>query len=402
MAGGMSVLGLVGIMLGLFAIPVAFTQATRAKIVYLTGIYFMHVAACLVYYWRAQTGVAYSAMYYYDLAHYYDDGFSLGTQAILYVTQYIKFSVGGTYLDFYLLYQAIGFFGIAILLRTFEEIHDELQLPHRPYLYALVALPSLHFWSSALGKDGPFLFAVSLAIWATMRLPKRAKALLAALLVMLVIRPHVALVAVAALSLAVMVGRGIPTYARVGLFVVAAVGIAIATSALQTTYSIDLTSSESIGAQFERRDNVLQSSEAGTTAVDAGFAIRLFSLMFRPLFFDADELFALLASFESLFLVVVVVMLVRRSRELIGLFRTVFFARYALIFGFGMTMFLALTYWNVGLGLRQKWTMMMPMYLVLLVAVLAVRLARKRATTAVVPGEMLDYPGPGRPRPALR
>lgn len=384
-------LGLIGIILGFFAIPVAFTHPTRVKVAYMALIYLMHVAASVVYYLRALESLADSFMYYYDPYQMYQDGFNVGTQGIVYITQYMKDAVGGTYLDYFLIYQAIGFLGITLLLRVFEEIHDELRLPHRPFLYALIAIPSLHFWSSALGKDGPFLLATSLALWASMRLPNRAKALIGALLLMLFIRPHIAVVAAAALSLAVVVGKGIPIYLRVALFMVALLGTGLAASTLESTYSIDITSAESIGQQFERRDDVLHSEDAGTTAVNASFPIRLLSLMFRPLFFDADELFAMIASFESLFLIGMVFLLLLRFRDLVGLFRNVFFARYATIFALGLTIFLALSYWNVGLGLRQKWTMLMPMYLVLFVAVVAVRWAKVRSAVEAVPG----YPLPG-------
>ena len=398
----MSILGLIGIILGFCAIPIAFAHPTRIKVAYLTLIYLMHIAATLVYFWRAQDNMADSHMYYFDPYRNYEDGFTVGTQAVIYVTQYLKSTIGGTYLDFYLLFQPIGFLGIAILLRVFEEIHDELRLPHRPYLYAMVAIPSLHFWSSALGKDGPFLLATSLALWASMRLPRRAKALIGALLLMLLIRPHIAFVAAAALSLAVVMGKGIPIYLRVALFLVAVAGTGLASSTLQSTYSIDITSAESIGQQFERVDNVLQSADAGTSAVAGSFPVRLLSLMFRPFFFDANELFALIASFESLFVIWLVLLLLLRFREVFGLFQNVFFARYALIFAFGLTIFLAISYWNVGLGLRQKWTMLMPMYMVLLVAVLAVRRARKRSMAQVVAPVALGYPTAGPRRPAVQ
>jgi hypothetical protein len=395
-----TILGLIGIILGFFAIPVAFTRSSRPKVAYITLLYLMHVAVSLVYYWRAQVSIADSHMYYYDPEHYYEFGFGLGTQAIVYITQYIKTTLGGTYLDFYLLFQPIGFLAIAIMLRAFEEIHDELRLPHSPYLYALATIPSLHLWSSALGKDGPFLLAVSLVLWAAMRLPQRARALLGGLLLMMLIRPHIALVAVGALSVAVVVGKGIPLYMRVALFIVAAAGTGVAVSAIQSAYSIDVTSSESIGQQFERRDNVLQSDDAGNSAVNANFPVRLLSLLFRPLFFDADELFAVVASFESAFLIYLFLFLLLRTRQVIGLFRNVFFVRYAIFYALGLTFFLALSYWNVGLGLRQKWSMLMPMYLVLFVAVQAVLQAKKRGAAQGTP-EPLPYPPTAQPRPAL-
>lgn len=399
----MSILGLVGIILGFFAIPLAFTHATRLKVVYMTMIYLIHVAASVVYFRRAQEGVADSALYYYDLFSSYQDGFSVGTQGMIYIVQYMRHTVGGTYLDFYLLFQAIGFFGITILLRVFEEIHDELRIPYAPYFYALIAIPSLHFWSSALGKDSPFLLATSLALWASMRLPSRTKSLIAALLLMLFLRPHVAIVAGVALSLAVIVGKGISAYARTALFVMAVAGTALAITTLQSVYAIDITSAESIGQQFERVDMVLNSDDAGTTAVTGNFAVRLLSLLFRPLFFDATEMFALIASLESVLMIWVVLLLLVRFKDVFQVFRNVFFARYALIYAFGMTMFLAIGYWNVGLGLRQKWSMLVPMYLVLLVAVIAVRRARKLTMAQAVPREIaLGYPAADPRQPAIQ
>jgi hypothetical protein len=398
-----SILGLIGIILGFFAIPVAFTQATRLKVAYMAMIYLIHVAACLTYYSRAQAGEADSALYYFDPGQNYQDGFGFGTQGMIYIVQYLRDTFGGTYLDFYLLFQAIGFLGLAILLRILEEVYDELRIPYAPYFYALIAIPSLHFWSSALGKDGPALLATSLALWASMRLPSRAKALIGALLLMLFIRPHIALVAAAALSLAVVVGRGIPVYLRIVLFFVSVAGTGLAATTLESTYAIDITSSESIGQQFERRDNVLQSDEAGTTAVTGNFTVRLLSLLFRPLFFDADELFSLVASFESLVVLGIILLLLARWRDTFQLLKSVFFARFALIYALAMTIFLTLGYWNVGLGLRQKWTMLMPMYLVLLVAVMAVRRARKQGMADAVSMErVLGYPSSETPHRAVQ
>jgi hypothetical protein len=398
-----SLLGLIGIILGFFAIPLAFTQATRLKVAYMTVLYLIHVAVSVVYFRRAEVGAADSALYYYDPGQNYQDGFNSGTQGLIYIVQYLRDTVGGTYLDFYLLFQAVGFLGITILLRVLEEIHDELRVPHAPYFYALMAIPSLHFWSSALGKDAPFLLATATALWASMRLPSRAKALIAALLLMLFIRPHIAVVAGAALSLAVVVGKGIPMYLRFLLFLVAVAGTGYAATTLESVYAIDITSAESIGQQFERRDNVIESDEAGTTVVTGAFSVRLLSLMFRPFFFDANELFAMVASFESLFLLWMVLFLLGRSPDVWRLFRTVFFARFALIYALALTVFLTLGYWNVGLGLRQKWTMLMPMYLVLLVVVMAVRRARKRSRAEAVPIETaLAYPSSGPRQPAVQ
>ncbi|HEX8669495.1 MAG TPA: hypothetical protein VF727_14105 [Allosphingosinicella sp.] len=375
----MTVIGLFGILLGFFAIRIAYRQPTKNKVAFLMLAYALHLTATVIYHRMGETTQIDAQQYYYDFAGSYDRGFAIGTQFFVFVTVSARKLIGGTFLDYFLIYQALGFYGIALLIRIFEETYDELRLPYPPYIYLIALLPSLNFWSTAIGKDPPYLLATCLALWASMRLPRRTVALAGALMLMLIVRPHTALMAIGALSVAVIAGKGMPMAARILLFVAAIAGTAFATVALQQTYAIDVTSAESISQQFERRQETLNSKDAGATAVDAALPIRLLSLYFRPLFFDARDAFALVVSFENLVIVAVMLLLLMQPGDLMRLFRRVFYVRYAMTLALAMTLFLSLSYWNVGLGLRQKWVMLMPAIAVLFVSLRAVQDARRRS-----------------------
>ncbi|MDP8993384.1 MAG: hypothetical protein M3N07_00125 [Pseudomonadota bacterium] len=400
----MTALGLIGIFLGALAFRLAFIGRTFGKILLLAAAYALHVAAAFVYYRRTEADIADTYGYYYDPMGMYGEGFGLGTQFIVFAVQSIKHMVGGTYLDYFFLFQALGYAGICLLMRVADEIYSELGLRMPPYLYLLLFVPSLHFWSSAVGKDAPFLFSAVLAIWSSMRLPQRLLGLVAALLLMLLIRPHIFLVAVAALALAAMAGRGVRAHVRVALFVAASAGVAFAISAVQETFNIDVTSSESVMQQLERREGVLQTEDAGNTSVNAAYPVRLLSLLFRPLFFDAQGLFGLISSMENLAILLLVSVILFRIRFVAALVRNIVYIRFTVIFTLMLILFLALAYYNVGLGLRQKWTMVMPGLFVVLITLLCAQARRRsdlRARAAipfppgVVQGESFAHGGGG-------
>jgi CDP-diglyceride synthetase len=111
----------------------------------------------------------------------------------------------------------------------------------------------------------------------------------------------------------------------------------------------------------------------------------VFSLLFRPLFFDAGSMPAFIASFENLILLVLGAVLLTRYKLLIMLSKKVFFVRFALMHSLVLTLMLALTYYNVGLGSRQKAVMITPSLIVLLMVTMGLAEVRRRQRLASQP-----------------
>ena len=185
----MTLMGLLGVILALLAWQVAFVEKTRTRIAVFFLAFLFHIGTAVVYYFWSQTTSADAIMYYYDPYRFYGTGFGMGTRFVVYLVQFLRESLGGTYLDYFLLFQAFGFWGIVFLMRTFEEVHIELGTPQSRFSYLLLLLPGVHFWTSAIGKDGPLFLAASLAVWSAMRLRRRFVGFSLAVLLMVLFRP---------------------------------------------------------------------------------------------------------------------------------------------------------------------------------------------------------------------
>jgi hypothetical protein len=380
-----TLVGILGILLGLCAWPFAFVNPTRARMGVFALLYLAHVASAIVYYLYVQTAAADSAMYYFDSFNMAEEGFGLSTQFVVWIVQVVKAVIGGTYLDYFLLFQAFGFFGLVVLMRIMEEIFLELEAPQPPFSYALLFLPGLHFWTSSIGKDGLLFTAVCLAIWASMRLSRRFIQFGVGILIMVLIRPYIALVAMMALALTFIGNKRIHIVLRVVLGGVAVLGAGLAATMVQSTFRVDVTNADSISDFLAQRETIVDHVDAGNTAVNAALPIRILSLLFRPLFFDAEGWFAYIASLESVVALAAVGYLLIHLRSSVKLARAVPFLRFGMALTIGATLLLGLTYFNVGLGLRQR-TMIMPGLLALVVALRAVRAFRSESQAAEAPG----------------
>jgi hypothetical protein len=381
-------LGVLGILLGLLAWPLAFVHRTRARVGLFAALFLTHAICGFIYYNYAVNFGSDSSMYYFGINGYYETGFGLSTQFIIFVVQTIKGAVGGTYLDFFLLFQAFGFFGIALLMRVMEEVYTALDLPQTPWSYLLLFLPGIHFWTSAIGKDGILFTACCLALWAAMHLKRRYLAFAIAMGLMILVRPHIALIALVAASWTMLRDRTTNVMLRTVLVLVSLGGLVVAAATMKSTFALDVTSADSISDFLAVRDNVKATSSSddlGNTAVlNAPYPVRVLSFLFRPLFVDADGPFGYIASLENTVYLFIFGFLLLRIRTLLAALRSAPFIRYALIFAGGVTLALSIDYYNVGLGLRQK-TMVVPAVLIIFIAIAAIRQAQLRAAQVVQP-----------------
>jgi hypothetical protein len=312
----------------------------------------------------------------------YEEGFGLNTTFIIYLVQLPKSFFGGTYLDYFLLFQAVGFFGLVVLMRTFEEIYLESGTSPPPYIFLLLFMPSLHYWTSAIGKDSLFFFGICLTLWAAMNFRRRIIALSVGMLLMLAIRPHIAVIAAAAFTVAVLIDRNTRLAIKIPVFVAGIAGTIFAVFTVWSTFSIDLTDIDAYSDVLAGREALTSTEDAGRTAVNAAYPVRVVSLLFRPLFLDANGLLGVIVSLENLLLVVIMITMLAKFRTLRQLTRGVAFVRYAVVCSVVVTAVLALGYYNVGLGIRQKATMILPQILVAFVALRALQGARLAAVAA--------------------
>lgn len=373
----MTPFGLVGIMLSIAGFRFARAFDARSRMVLFVLLMLTHIGAAIAYFLYAQEFGGDVLYYYNDPNGVYGIGTGLSTIFVINFVQFLKEYFGGSILDYMLLFQAMGFWGILFILRAFDDIHEELGQPTFNRLYLLLFLPGLHYWTSAIGKDAPVFLGVAMCTWAAFRLQARYLAFGAGVAIMLLVRPHIALMALIALALTLLLGRNTSLLMRVGLGAVVLAGIGSVAGLVEGTVSgLSLSSTDSVAEFIESKSTVSEESGGDLNIIGAAFPVKLFSLLFRPFFIDANGVFGYVASLENVVLLVVIFTLVRRFKTALGVARSAMFARFALLFFVMLTFLLAMVNYNVGLGLRQK-MMMMPALLVFFAALMAVRAVQK-------------------------
>ncbi len=380
----MTFVGVTAMLLSLLAIAWFSPIKSNFRLGLFLVIVILHLAATFIYYIYVQSNDADTALYYYDVYGFYARGFGLSTTFVIWLTQTLIRLIGGTYLDYFLLYQVLGIWGLALVFRTMEEIADTLGTSVPPLMFALMFLPGMYFWTAAIGKDAPLFLACAMVVWASFSISTRWMWFGVAIGIMVLIRAHIAFATVAALAIAMVTGRGVPNVARFALFAVAIVSGWWILGTLQSELNADLSSIDGIAGFVET-----QTSQA-TIGVDdslrnAPFLIKLLSLIYRPFFVDTNNIFGLVASVQNVAMLAITFVIVRNFR----LFRKIFSAslpiRFATIHFIGINLMLTLGYYNVGLGLRQR-EMATPALLALFGALYtAAWLQNSARTNSVVP-----------------
>jgi hypothetical protein len=394
-----TVFGLLGILLSLAGFRFARVSGSRSRLVLFVLLLLAHVGATLVYSLYAQEFGGDALMYYNDPYGIYGSAGGLSTIFLVNFVQFLRSYVGGTFFDYFLLFQAMGFWGILFVLRTFDDIHQELGQPLFKNVYLLLFLPGLHFWTSAIGKDAPLFLGVAMCVWGAFRIQTRYPAFAAGLAIAVLIRPHITLIALTALALTMLLERNTKLILRIALLAVALAGVGSVATLVENSYlGLNLTNADSVSEFIETKSAVSEESGGDVSIIGASFPVKLVSLLFRPFFVDATGALGYVASLENVVLLIIIVTLLWRFRTCWAIGRRTLFARFSFFFFVMLTVLLAMVNYNVGLGLRQK-MMMMPALLVFFATLLAVREARKRVygpATGPYAGAPVGPPGYGR------
>jgi hypothetical protein len=350
----MTALGAFWVLMGLITLSWGMIERSNRKLGLLVLIFVLHLVTTLVYYRYVQANDADTKLYYYDPYKFYGDRFSLGTVFLIYLVQWLRGLIGGSYFDYFLLFQLFGLAGIMVLVRTLEELTQILRSTWPPVFTVMVLMPGIYFWTSAIGKDAPLFLASSLAIWAGLQFARRWLWFGLALVLMVLFRPHVALVAAAALALAVVLGRGISPAVRTAAIAFAVICTGFIAQTVQSSLQIDLTSVGSIASYVENQTAVASGASGDNALAGMSYPLKLLSLLYRPLFVDAGGLFGLVASFQNLFMLFASFVMLRQFGTWRAMFRASLGIRFATVYLIGMILLLTVMYYNVGLGLRQR------------------------------------------------
>lgn len=310
-------------------------------------------------------------------------GRNLETQRIADITGGIFVVTGQTWFGGFFIFSAMCFTGQVLMLRAVRRAIPEANW--RKYAWLVLFWPSLLFWPSSIGKEAVLLGCLGLLGYGAALLlapePRiRGVPIFGAgLAVVALIRPHVALMAVAGLMVSAGVGVLFRRSQRAGsvrsraVQLVAIVGLILSFGAVSTQVSslFDENAGEATSTGNALTQTKEQTSTGGSefrtysATSPATMVPGVLSVIFRPFPWEAHNLNSLIAAVECLLLAGLFALSWRSllAVPLVALRRpfVVYAAVFTLVFG------VAFSYvGNFGILARQR-TQMLPLLFVLLV-----------------------------------
>lgn len=348
-------------------------------------LYAWHTAFCIIYALYTLDNVS-DARGYYEAALQGNIIFSFGSAAVESITYFCVVVLGLSFLGTFLFYNIFGFIGLVAFDASLRVATADKSRNVRRLATVIILLPSISFWSSAIGKDSLSFLAVNLALWAALNFKRRSWLMVFAVLIMLLVRPHMAGIMIMALAGSQLIQRKVPLGRRLVFG-----GLALAASAVMVPLALDYAG---VGSQASADDVMTYIEHRQQENIDGGSSVdiasmslpmQLFTYLFRPLPFEAGSVFALAASADNTILCFLFVTgawrILKRSRQtLMG--NRAFMWLYAML----AWAILASTTANLGISMRQKW-MFAPILIYLLISLASQPRRRPSARPVLRPQE---------------
>jgi hypothetical protein len=294
-----------------------------------------------------------------------NDWFSLyssGTFFIIFLAYPFVNMLNFSYESLMLIFSFIGFEGLVFFyLAARENIYN---LPIKSWGFSILELlfflPNCHFWSSSLGKGSVMTFGFGLLFFGLSRFQNRLFPLLLGAYLVYMIRVH--------LVLAVLMGLGIGSIFSFGklkwYFKVLIICVSMGGAAFVMEDVLAVSGTETINilddnANVNRRASELGKSNTGVDISNYNQAMKLFTFIFRPLFFDAPNVMGIITSFEDVIYLFLAIQII-----LIGFAQIHRWNGFIIIGFFSFliaSLALAQVSGNLGIALRQK-AQIMPLF----------------------------------------
>lgn len=340
----------------------------RVPVSYAVGLYLWHTVFCAYYFYYSLSNVA-DAQTYYLYSLNIGAPFALGTVSIYYLVAIFSDLMGMSYLGVFLVFNIFGYVGMVALASVMRSLLRDSSQLIRTVGTAALLLPSLSFWSSAPGKDSLAFMAVGLMCWAAPRLQHRYPAALIATAVFLAVRPHMAAILIASLAATVIFADNVlPRVKAVLIALAAPAAVAAVIFGAQYVGFREQGNLSGLASYVETRQGYNLEGGSSVDIASMNVPFRMFTYLFRPLFFDTNSILGIVVSVENLILLLLSVIAISRmsvQRSLLSMFESRFYLLYIIV----SWALLANTTANLGIAIRQKW-MFLPMLLLIIVSYL--------------------------------
>jgi hypothetical protein len=342
------------------------------------ALFIWHTFFSFVYAWYVSKFGG-DAIYYYDEAQNGNYTFGLSTSFIIYISTFFYEFANLSFLSMGILFGIFGVIGLLAFDASLRCVTKDSPKKIKLLATFIVFMPSVSFWSSGLGKDSIVFTAINLILWAFLNLNKSKSIMIFGIIFLLLIRPHIAALLLIAFLLSILMVKNIKIFTRIIYFFISVV-ITIITVPIglwAVGFNQDLTLEKVMHHLESRQEYNWQGWDGGIDISSMSHPMQIFTYLFRPLPFEAHNIFALVVSFENIFLMYLFA---------IGLFftfsgrrvstRPYLYSSFFWLYSVSALILLSMTTANFGISVRQKWSFL-PFLLVMFIFYVAQRKKKK-------------------------
>lgn len=283
---------------------------------------------------------------------------------------YNTFGLGKNFIAFLifpLVKLGFSYFAVTLIFTTlslkgfliFADMFFKIQGNNKINIYFLFLLaPSLHFWSSFIGKDAVCFLAMVLILKYVVNKKFFKAQVIAALLILLIVRPYIFFIVFPIYTISILYNVTTDRTQKIKTIIISILTITILSPLLFYFLKLDSISIQKINENYTRF--IIYSSNNGDSSIDlqsSNYLQRLFLVIVKPFFYDAKTIFQYVVSFENLILWGLILNIFIKIRHNFKTFlKSTFFP---VTVAMSLILFYSIYMYNLGLASRMR-VMFMP------------------------------------------
>ena len=325
-------------------------------------LYMWHSFFCIVYAYLTTTIMSSDAIFYYiSSSQNILPDFKLGTNAVVYIAAIFTNGLSLSYLGVYLVFNIFGTIGLLAVDASLRHATENKARFVKILALIVLLLPSMNFWSGALGKDSIAYMSTGLLLWASIDFRRHNLLLLFAIFCMFLVRPHIAGIMIVAFILSLLISKTLSPFKRVFFIIVSLIGMVTIIPFVLEYVGFGLVISGDLTEDFikQRQGLNIRGFDGGIDISSMPFILKLFTYIFRPLPFEAHNFLSFLSSIDNLLILVLFILslfsVVASRRKIFSLNDSKENRWFLLFFALGGIAISSLITSNFGISARQKW-----------------------------------------------
>tara|TARA_B100000212_G_scaffold317357_1_gene272969 strand:- start:117 stop:1253 length:1137 start_codon:yes stop_codon:yes gene_type:complete len=237
-----------------------------------------------------------------------DYGFS-GTTLIFSINRFFREYFYFNIFSMTFVFSFIGNIGALALASNIKTFTKNTRSRIRFLSELVIFFPTLNLWTTAIGKDAITFASINLVIYALININSRLIILLASSILFSLVRPFVGIVLFLSLVISITTKSNLSIFNKLFIGSITFAGLLWVNYFNEWLNIFDI-NFETLSTGIENFSIITSIGNNAIELSNMPIPLRIFSFMFRPLFFDANDFYTLLMSFENLIILLIFLNLV--------------------------------------------------------------------------------------------